>query len=659
MATDTRPDAELVTAWAAGDQSAFAAVYDRYADALYAFALSRLRDQAAAADAVQDTFLRAARRVDQLRDRTRLRAWLYAIARNQVIDAVRRPALLAATELDDMTSDERDPADVAAANDAAALLHDAALGLNERDRELLDLHLRHGLDGADLADVAGLSRPQSYVAMNRLRGRLAKAIGIVLVARHGSRDCSALAQVLRGWDGRFTLEMRSRVTRHVEGCDECSRRRTKLLATVQLSPGALGIPLLVAPARLRETTIERVAAVHSVSEPPPATAAVVHVGSAATWRRDGFPVAPDGGGHRRAAALIGAAALIVALVAGVLLARRDDGAADAEDLRPAPGSAVTTGIATSASFRASASTSTVVLATTTSTTVTGTTSPPATTVAETSSTVTESLPAAPGDTEPAVAAPDGTAPDPPDPDPPAGPAPEVADDSVGDLAPQEQTLPPEPPAAAETTMAAPPAPPDPGHIVVLSDPVTLGASASGGSVRIRNDGGQPAAWSAAMNNGAFGVSPSSGSLEPGQEADLAVGVDRSGLPEGAHTASITVAAEHGGGAANVSATVERPPSITAFGRTPPVVRTSSSCGPTLVSVSVTATDESPIGSATIQWSSDGTFAQLTELSPNGAGAYTGQVGSFTSAGAHNLRAIVTDARGNTSTETTTVSVIPC
>ena len=81
MATDTRPDAELVTAWVAGDQSAFAAVYDRYADALFAFALARLRDRAAAADAVQDTFLRAARRVEQLRDRTRLRAWLYAIGR--------------------------------------------------------------------------------------------------------------------------------------------------------------------------------------------------------------------------------------------------------------------------------------------------------------------------------------------------------------------------------------------------------------------------------------------------------------------------------------------------------------------------------------------------------------------------------------------------
>jgi hypothetical protein len=78
-----------------------------------------------------------------------------------------------------------------------------------------------------------------------------------------------------------------------------------------------------------------------------------------------------------------------------------------------------------------------------------------------------------------------------------------------------------------------------------------------------------------------------------------------------------------------------------------------------VSVSVTATDESPIGSVAVQWSSDGTFAQLTSLSPNGGGAFTGQVGGFTSAGSHSLKAIVTDVRGNTASQTTTVNVVPC
>ena len=58
---------------------------------LYRFALRALRDEGAAEDAVQETFLRAwrsARRYDPAL--ASLRAWLYAILRNVVIDAVRR-----------------------------------------------------------------------------------------------------------------------------------------------------------------------------------------------------------------------------------------------------------------------------------------------------------------------------------------------------------------------------------------------------------------------------------------------------------------------------------------------------------------------------------------------------------------------------------------
>jgi RNA polymerase sigma-70 factor (ECF subfamily) len=85
-----RTDAELVAAWLTGDQQAFAAIYERYADALYGVCSGLLRDRAAAADVVHDTFVRAASRVGQLRRPERLRAWLFAIARNVCADHVRR-----------------------------------------------------------------------------------------------------------------------------------------------------------------------------------------------------------------------------------------------------------------------------------------------------------------------------------------------------------------------------------------------------------------------------------------------------------------------------------------------------------------------------------------------------------------------------------------
>ena len=53
-------DAELVARAVRGDQQAVAEIYDRYVHAIYSFCRSRLRNEADAADATQDTFVRSA-----------------------------------------------------------------------------------------------------------------------------------------------------------------------------------------------------------------------------------------------------------------------------------------------------------------------------------------------------------------------------------------------------------------------------------------------------------------------------------------------------------------------------------------------------------------------------------------------------------------------
>src|SRR6478752_8954548 len=82
-------DATLALAAAAGSQTAFAAIYDRYADRLHDFCVGMLRDRDAAADCVQDVFVTAASRLTQLREPERLRSWLYAIARNEALARIR------------------------------------------------------------------------------------------------------------------------------------------------------------------------------------------------------------------------------------------------------------------------------------------------------------------------------------------------------------------------------------------------------------------------------------------------------------------------------------------------------------------------------------------------------------------------------------------
>ena len=73
---DARNDAQLVTAYTAGDRGALAGIYDRYSAGLYDTAAAMLRDRHEAADAMQDVFLIAAERMGQLREPERLKPWL-------------------------------------------------------------------------------------------------------------------------------------------------------------------------------------------------------------------------------------------------------------------------------------------------------------------------------------------------------------------------------------------------------------------------------------------------------------------------------------------------------------------------------------------------------------------------------------------------------
>ncbi len=78
-------DSAVVAAVVAGDADGFAAAYDQYAASLYAYCHSVLPGPEAAAEALLDTFLVAAAKLEGLRDPDRLGPWLHAVARNECL----------------------------------------------------------------------------------------------------------------------------------------------------------------------------------------------------------------------------------------------------------------------------------------------------------------------------------------------------------------------------------------------------------------------------------------------------------------------------------------------------------------------------------------------------------------------------------------------
>ncbi len=255
-------DSEVVAAIVAGDPAGLAEAYDRYAGPLYVFCQAMLREPADAADVVQDTFVIAAPRLSALRDPQRLRPWLYTVARNECLRRLRVRSLQAPLEEAPDVTDEA--ADVAADMEKAelrALVREALPGVGPAEQEVLDLQLRHGLASSEVASVLGVSRNHAHALMSRARDQLETALGALMVARTGRRDCLELNAMLDGWDGRLTVLMRKRLNRHTERCAICSRRREQEMTPAMLLGVApvLALPLAVSlPAALRDQVLRAV-----------------------------------------------------------------------------------------------------------------------------------------------------------------------------------------------------------------------------------------------------------------------------------------------------------------------------------------------------------------------------------------------------------------
>jgi RNA polymerase sigma factor (sigma-70 family) len=231
--------AELAGAAAAGDRAAFAAIYHRYADQLHDYCVGLVRDHHAAADCVHDVFCTAAVELPKLRDPDKLRSWLFAIARNAALRTLReRRREPARDELPDKASTGPGPFTLAAQNELAQLVAQAAGGLSDRDRAVLELAYRHGLTGPDLAEALGVSHASGKKLVKRLRDTIERSLGALLVARRASQNgCRELAAILSDWDGQFTVLMRKRIARHVESCPPCDAHRRSLVNSVAMLGG--------------------------------------------------------------------------------------------------------------------------------------------------------------------------------------------------------------------------------------------------------------------------------------------------------------------------------------------------------------------------------------------------------------------------------------
>jgi RNA polymerase sigma-70 factor (ECF subfamily) len=172
--TKARPRAPLVSS----DPTLLAAVYSEHGPGIRRFLQGLLGDRAAADDALQETFARAFRRMDTLRDPGRIAPWLFGIARNVALEArkARRrigrlvdPGFDGDPREDHEGSDPHTPEAELIGREAAGVVDRALDRLSADRRAVLMLRLDHGLSYDDIAGLMGWTLAKVKVEIHRAR----------------------------------------------------------------------------------------------------------------------------------------------------------------------------------------------------------------------------------------------------------------------------------------------------------------------------------------------------------------------------------------------------------------------------------------------------------------------------------------------------------
>ena len=169
-----------------GDREAFGLIVERYQSLICSLTYSACGDLARSEDLAQETFLAAWRKLGELREPAKLRAWLCGIARNLAASAVRRdcrrgiPASL--DTVAEQISLDADPAAQAVTREESAMVWRALAGLPQAYREPMVLFYREQQSVAEVAQDLDLSEEVVRQRLSRARGMLRAELAALVEA---------------------------------------------------------------------------------------------------------------------------------------------------------------------------------------------------------------------------------------------------------------------------------------------------------------------------------------------------------------------------------------------------------------------------------------------------------------------------------------------
>lgn len=168
--SDGNPGEEALVAAARGlGSEAWAEIYRRHAEQVYAYIFYRLGDRPTAEDLTADVFVRAIGGIQKYEWRgTPLLAWLYRIAHNVTADYRKSAARRSAKETAEAPEEIEERVDRLQALDERSDMMQSIRSLTDDQQQVLILRFYGGMSNAQVAKVVG--KPETAVKALQARG---------------------------------------------------------------------------------------------------------------------------------------------------------------------------------------------------------------------------------------------------------------------------------------------------------------------------------------------------------------------------------------------------------------------------------------------------------------------------------------------------------
>lgn len=173
--TANAQNAELVRRAQSGDPEAISAIYERYAPAIFRYIYYRLGDAELARDVQSEVFLRMLEGIASYQDRGwPISAWLYRIAHDRTIDALRRRDRQPQVSLEPWSALTDGPDEGLELSADRAALRRAFKHLGDSQRQVLHLRFVYGLSLEETARQMGRTVGSIKSLQHRATERLAR-----------------------------------------------------------------------------------------------------------------------------------------------------------------------------------------------------------------------------------------------------------------------------------------------------------------------------------------------------------------------------------------------------------------------------------------------------------------------------------------------------